>query len=142
MTDDLRARMDADGLRARLEADGLRPSSWGNGPLDRYGEHRHDYDKVLVAESGSIVFRLAATGTAVELRAGDRLDLPAGTAHAAEVGSDGVRCLEAHLPSGTLASTPRHVPGWGISEAAAQAAVGDPPDRGGQAGSEEEAADR
>jgi uncharacterized protein YjlB len=128
-------------LRARLEADGLRPSSWGNGPFERYGEHRHDYDKVLVAESGSIVFRLPATGAALELRAGDRLDLPAGTEHAAEVGPDGIRCLEAHLPSGTLASTPRHVPGWGLSEAAARAEVGDPRDPAA-AGSEEGSADR
>jgi hypothetical protein len=125
-----------------MEAEGLQPSSWGTGPLDRYGEHRHAYDKVLVAESGTIVFRLPATDAAVELRAGDRLDLPAGTEHAAEVGPDGVRCLEAHLPSGTLAPAPRHVPGWGLSEGAGQAGVGARPDRQARAGSVEGAADR
>ena len=39
----------------------------------------HAYDKVLVAVEGSITFRATALGTAVELREGDRLDLPAGT---------------------------------------------------------------
>ena len=31
----------------------------------------------------------------VELRAGDRLDIEPGTEHAATVGPDGVRCVEA-----------------------------------------------
>ena len=38
----------------------------------------------------------------MELAAGDRLELPAGTAHDAIVGPNGVVCLEAHLPAGTL----------------------------------------
>ena len=38
-----------------------------------------------------------------ELVAGDRLELPANTAHVANVGPDGVVCLESHLPAGTLA---------------------------------------
>jgi uncharacterized protein YjlB len=103
-------------LHERLAREGLRPSRWGNGPHDRYGAHRHDFDKVLVAEAGSIVFRLGEFGHDVELRAGDRLHLPAGTLHSADVGSDGVACLEAHLPRGTLASTPEHLAGWGLSE--------------------------
>jgi hypothetical protein len=98
-----------------MAAEGLRPSSWGNSPYDRYAEHRHDYDKVLVAEAGSIVFHVPAG--AVELRAGDRLDLPSGTRHAAEVGPDGVTCLEAHLPSGSLGTQPRLTAGWGFSRA-------------------------
>jgi len=35
-----------DGLRARLRDEGLDPSSWSNGPDDRYAAHTHDYDKV------------------------------------------------------------------------------------------------
>ena len=120
-------------LRARLEAEGLRPTTWGNSPFDRYDEHRHDYDKVLVAESGSIVFHLPAPGASVELRAGDRLDLPADTTHGADVGPEGVSCLEAHLPRGTLAPAPRHLPGWGLSEAA-PGVDGDRRDRASQAG--------
>jgi quercetin dioxygenase-like cupin family protein len=75
---------------------------WSNGPGDRYGAHRHDYDKVLVCLDGAITFDLAEAGRSVTLRAGDRLDLPAGTEHAAVVGGAGVRCHETHLPAGTL----------------------------------------
>lgn len=39
---------------------------------------------------------------AFELGPGDRLELPAATAHGATVGEAGVTCLEAHLPTGTL----------------------------------------
>ncbi|MGB8713601.1 MAG: hypothetical protein WCD50_10825 [Onishia taeanensis] len=105
--------MGEDRLRARLAAEGLDPSSWGNGPFDHYGEHRHPYDKVLVAAAGSITFHLPELGSDVTLEAGDRLELPEGTLHGADVGADGVTCLEAHLPGGTFGAAPRHDPGWG-----------------------------
>ncbi len=87
---------------ARLRAEGLDAGSWSNGPGDRYAAHAHGYDKVLVCASGSIRFGLPDRGEAVDLAAGDRLELPAGTSHDAVVGRDGVTCLEAHLPAGTL----------------------------------------
>lgn len=96
-------------LEARLAAEGLSASSWGNGPGERYGEHRHEYDKVLVASSGSITFHLPELGRNVDLRAGERLDLPARTLHGATVGAQGVRCLEAHLPAGSLGTEPRQL---------------------------------
>lgn len=96
-------------LRARLGAEGLAPGSWSNGPGDRYAAHAHDYDKVLVALEGSIRFGLVGSGRTVELAAGDRLELPAGTAHDALVGPDGVACLEAQLPAGSLAAAPRRL---------------------------------
>ena len=102
-------------MRARLKEGGLDPSSWSNGPGDRYDAHAHDYDKVLVAAAGSIAFELPELGERIDLRTGDRLDLPAGTLHGALVGRDGVTCLEAHLGRGTLAPLPRHVPGWAES---------------------------
>jgi hypothetical protein len=105
-------------LVARLATDGLDAHAWGNGPGDRYGVHEHGYDKVLVAAAGSIVFSLPALGRSVELVAGDRLDLPADTAHGALVGPAGVTCLEAHLRRGSLTGEPRHVPGWGLVPAA------------------------
>jgi hypothetical protein len=79
---------------------------------DRYAPHAHGYDKVLVAVNGSITFRLTALGTAVELLEGDRLDLPAGTIHAAEVGPSGVQCLEGHLRAGSLRREPRRMADW------------------------------
>jgi len=78
---------------AILESEGCSaPRTWSNGPGDRYGRHDHPYHKVLFCLDGSIVFHL--DDREVDLRAGDRLDLPAGTAHAATVGPDGCRCVE------------------------------------------------
>ena len=99
-------------VEERLAGEGLAAQPWTNGPGDRYAVHDHGYDKVLVAATGSIMFSLPGSGRTIELVAGDRLDLPAGTAHGALVGPDGVCCLEAHLPRGTLSGMPRHVPGW------------------------------
>lgn len=87
-------------LRERLIGEGLDPDGWSNAAGDRYGSHDHPYDKVIVVASGSIVFGLDAGAAA--LAAGDRLELPARTAHEANVGPSGVVCLEAHLPAGTL----------------------------------------
>lgn len=109
------AATNGDRLRAQLRDQGLEPSSWSNGPGDRYGAHAHDYDKVLVAAAGSITFELPELDERIDLRTGDRLDLPAGTLHGALVGTDGVTCLEAHLASGVLGPKPRHVPGWARS---------------------------
>ncbi len=91
----------------RLRGEGLDPGSWSNGPGARYAAHEHGYDKVLVCASGSIRFGLPGTGQSVDLAVGDRLDLPAGTAHDAIVGGDGVTCLEAHLPARSLPSLRR-----------------------------------
>jgi quercetin dioxygenase-like cupin family protein len=78
----------------RIFADeGLVPHSWSNGPGDSYGWHAHDYHKVLVCLRGSIVFHTRAGDHPLE--AGDRLDLPPDTEHAATVGPEGVTCLEA-----------------------------------------------
>ncbi len=100
-------------IEARLREEGLSAMSWSNGPADVYSEHRHSYDKVLAAVAGSITFHLPELGTDVELRAGDRLDLPAGTLHSASVGANGVTCLEAHMAAGTLATEPRRAAdGW------------------------------
>lgn len=91
---------------ARLRAEGLDPARWSNGPNDRYAGHEHGFDKVLVVSAGAIVFYLADAKDAVGLFEGDRLDLPAGTSHAALVSPMGVTCLEAHLPAGSLAGGP------------------------------------
>ena len=73
----------------------------------RLRAHGHDFDKVLVVARGSIRFGLPDDGGDVELGVGDRLDLPAGTNHDALVGADGVTCLEAHAPAGTLPALAR-----------------------------------
>ena len=100
-------------VRARLVSEGLVAGGWTNQPGDRYAAHEHAYDKVIAVEAGSIRFGLRTGGadTAVELKVGDRLDLPAGTSHDAVVGPGGVSCLEAHLSAGTLPGVRRWAAG-------------------------------
>jgi hypothetical protein len=69
------------------------PRPWSNGPGETYGWHEHDRDKVLFCLEGSIAFHTEDGGVA--LTAGDRLDLAAGTRHAATVGPEGCACVEA-----------------------------------------------
>jgi quercetin dioxygenase-like cupin family protein len=78
--------------RLRGEATGC--YSWSNGPGDRYGAHSHGYEKVLYCVDGSITFMLEDERRSIELKAGDRMVLPAGTRHSALVGSAGCTCIE------------------------------------------------
>jgi quercetin dioxygenase-like cupin family protein len=98
--------MEESELLGRLRAEGLAAGAWGNAPGDVYALHRHAYDKVIVCARGSIAFGLPGRKETLQLGAGDRLDLPAGTDHDAVVGPSGVTCLEAHLPAGLLGRDP------------------------------------
>ena len=84
-------------LRQAMEAEGRSFSRWSNAPGDVYAAHRHDYHKVILVEEGSITFNLLEMDVSIQLEAGDRLQLPAHTLHAAVVGPRGVACLEAHI---------------------------------------------
>ena len=86
-------------LREAFAAEGLSPYAWSNGPHYQYAPHVHPYHKVLYVLRGGIVFDLPASGEALALGRGDRLDLPAGTMHSARVGPEGVTCLEAACPA-------------------------------------------
>jgi hypothetical protein len=79
-----------------MAREGLDPYTWSNGPGDVYSAHQHSYHKVIYVVTGSITFGLPEKNDFVELRAGDRLDLPSGVRHNAVVGEQGVVCLEAH----------------------------------------------
>jgi quercetin dioxygenase-like cupin family protein len=82
-------------LMARLRAEATGCYSWSNGPGDRYAAHSHTYEKVLYCVDGSITFHLEAQdGKRIELKAGDRMVLPAGTIHSAIVGPAGCTCIE------------------------------------------------
>ncbi len=90
--------VDPNAVEARMKAEALPYYRWSNGPGDVYGSHHHAYHKVIHVVSGGITFILPAGNRRLTLAAGDRLALPAGTEHGAEVGPDGVVCLEAHQP--------------------------------------------
>lgn len=107
-------------LSAMLADEGLSASGWSNGPGDRYAVHGHGYDKVIVVVRGTIAFVLPASAEEVELVAGDRLELPAGTQHGAIVGTAGVECLEAHLPAGSLGQGTRRIAAWASAGVACQ----------------------
>jgi quercetin dioxygenase-like cupin family protein len=83
-------------IRKLLVDEGLASYAWSNAPGDVYGAHSHPYHKVLYVVRGSITFGLPGEGSKLELKPGDRLELPAKTVHDAVVGSQGVVCLEAH----------------------------------------------
>ncbi len=80
-------------IEEAMRSEGLSPRRWGNAPGDRYEWHEHEYHKVLYCVRGSITFHTRDGDH--ELRAGDRLELPPFTEHAATVGPVGVECLEA-----------------------------------------------
>jgi len=81
-------------LMAKLRAEATGCYSWSNGPHDRYAAHSHGYEKVLYCVDGSITFVLDANRERLELKAGDRMVLPAGTVHSAVVGGEGCTCIE------------------------------------------------
>ncbi len=81
-------------LDRAIREEGLTPHWWSNGPGDVYSLHDHPYHKVLYCAADSITFIVEPEGKRFDLRPGDRLELPAGTAHRAVVGPAGVRCVE------------------------------------------------
>lgn len=84
------------GVAERLRREGVAPSSWSNGPGDRYAAHEHPYDKLLMCAEGSITFFVGPEEKPVELLPGEGFVLPAGTRHAALVGPEGCTCVEGH----------------------------------------------
>lgn len=89
-------------LRKRMQQQGLSPYSWSNAPGDTYAVHSHSYEKVLYCVRGSIRFVLPdrpEAQRAIDLSPGDCMILPARTRHSAEVGPQGVTCLEATRPA-------------------------------------------
>jgi len=83
----------------RGEADDV--YGWSNGPDDRYPRHSHTYTKILYCTGGSIDFE--TDERTIRLTAGDRMVLPAGTAHSAVVGPSGCACIEGKARARTRA---------------------------------------
>lgn len=73
-------------LRRALEERGYRVSRYVYPPGTVFPDHTHDVDKIDAVVSGR--FRLTMEGEEVVLEAGDRLAVPKGTTHRAEVVGD------------------------------------------------------
>jgi len=73
---------------------GYRVHAWSNGPGFWYPVHEHPYHKIIVVQKGSITFYLPAEKREVAMKAGERLEIAPHTAHSAQVGPEGVACLE------------------------------------------------
>ena len=64
-----------------------------NGPGDTYGWHEHGYEKARYCVRGRIVFHTASGD--IRFGPGDKMVLPPHTVHAATIGAEGMRCIEA-----------------------------------------------
>ena len=84
-------------LREDLVEQQLKVFHWANEPDDVYAGHTHGYHKIIYVVKGSINFDFPTRQKSVNLKAGDRLEVPAGVRHSAAVGPEGVVCLEAHV---------------------------------------------
>ncbi len=71
-----------DEMREKLSSEGFSIFSWQDSPGAYYSPHSHPHDEYIVVHSGEIVFLIDNEEFVVT--AGDALDLPAGTVHAAE----------------------------------------------------------
>ena len=78
-----------------MRDEGLAPSRWVQPSGAVFPEQEKEHAVVIFVVSGSITYGFPIEGAPTELEAGDRLDLPAGVAHNAVVGPDGIVCLEA-----------------------------------------------
>lgn len=77
----------------RLRGEATDCHRWSNGPGATYAVHHHPYRKILYVTHGSITFTPGGAPP-LTMHRGDRVEIPAGTPHAAEVGLDGVVCWE------------------------------------------------
>jgi quercetin dioxygenase-like cupin family protein len=85
-------------VEQKLRAEADHCYQWNNGPGAEYALHSHPFRKILYVERESITFTPAGK-PAIVMKAGDRLDLPAGTPHGAIVGAEGVVCWEGQAKS-------------------------------------------
>ena len=77
-----------------LSNKGYKTVRWSNDAGFEYSAHTHEFDKVILVIRGSITFTIPRIEEEYVLHAGDRLEVPAGYAHSAKVGSQGVTCIE------------------------------------------------
>lgn len=78
-----------------MQGEGLRPYVWENTPNFRYPIRSHGFGKVMYVVEGALEVSFPDSRQTVRLRAGDRIDIPAGVHHALIVSNSGAKCVEA-----------------------------------------------
>ncbi|MCL4252306.1 MAG: cupin domain-containing protein [Anaerolineae bacterium] len=80
-----------------LHKENLRPYMWDAKPNQRQAVHSHNTQTVLYVVSGLLEIHLPDDNLQVQLRSGDRIDIPANIRHSTIVGKNGARCAEANV---------------------------------------------
>ncbi len=81
-------------LQRMLHAEGLEFDLYSDSPGTKYGRHKHSFDDFIVIVSGQM--KIITDAQEWTMKPGDRLNLPANTAHSAVVvGKEEVRYLSA-----------------------------------------------
>ena len=83
-------------MRKIFKEEGLRPYRWQNDPGDAYAPHSHTYYKIIYVIEGSMTLAFPEEDHPVKVRAGDRIEIPPGVVHQADIGPQGIVCLEGH----------------------------------------------
>lgn len=79
-------------LEKKLHSEGFGHTYiWQDGPGQGYAEHTHAVETAHIILDGEMT--LTVNGHSTTYRAGERCDVPAGTAHAARMGPAGCRYL-------------------------------------------------
>jgi mannose-6-phosphate isomerase-like protein (cupin superfamily) len=78
-----------------MQKEGLRPYLWENSPNYRYPVRSHGFSKVMYVVEGALEISFPDTRQSVKMRAGDRIDIPAGIHHAVIISNSGAKCVEA-----------------------------------------------
>lgn len=84
-------------ITSLMQTEGLRPYMWMNMPNHRYAVRSHGYKKILYVIDGTLELTLPDSNEIIKLRAGDRVDIPAGVRHGTIVGMNGAKCVEASI---------------------------------------------
>ena len=86
------AMMNVKEWEKKLRAEGFaRFFTWQDGPNASYPEHTHPVRTAHVILDGQMI--LTSEGRTRTVKAGERLDVPANTAHSARMGPEGCRYL-------------------------------------------------
>jgi quercetin dioxygenase-like cupin family protein len=81
-------------IQKMLHAEGLEYDVFSDRPGIKYGRHKHPFDDFIVIVSGKM--KITTDSSEWVMKPGDRLDLPAGTSHSAEMmGKEEVQYISA-----------------------------------------------